>query len=304
MGAAHIVTGAFSYTGRYLTRRLLGRGIDVRTLTNRPPSACPFGVPIPSHPFTYDDPAKLVAFLKGADVLYNTYWVRFDYGANGYDLAIRNTRILFDAARRRIVHVSIANPSMQSPLPYYSGKAALEEDLARLGVSYAVVRPTVIFGDEDILVNNIAWFLRRLPVFAIPGDGTYGLQPIFVEDMAALLDQAGAENGNRVVDAVGPESYTFEELARLIRETVASRAWIVHAPPWLSHVGLTLIGWTVGDVILTRDEITGLMAGLLVSRQPPTGATRLSEWIRAHKATIGAVYANEVARHFAARRPS
>lgn len=303
----HVVTGAFSYTGKYLARILLSRGATVRTITGHPDRPDPFGGRIAAFPFDFDRPDRLVATLRGASVLYNTYWVRFDHGGEGHDRAVRNTRILFGAAReagvRRIVHVSIANPSTDSPLPYYAGKARLEEDLSRLGIPHAIVRPAVIFGDEDILVHNIAWFLRRVPIFAIPGSGRYGLQPIFVEELASLLDRAGRAELDGTFDAVGPEAVTFEEMVRFLRAEIGGRARIVHAPPEVVYALLHPMGLLMGDVILTRQEIAGLMAGLLVSRERPLGARSFRAWIRERKDTLGRRYSNELRRHFPARHP-
>ena len=129
--------------------------------------------------------------------LYNTYWVRFDHGQTSFANAIESSRMLFYAAKRagvkRIVHVSITNPSIESPLPYFRGKALVEYALAQSGVPYSIVRPTWIFGGErDVLVNNIAWILRRMPVFALPGDGTYPVQPVHVDDLARICIDAAA----------------------------------------------------------------------------------------------------------------
>jgi NADH dehydrogenase len=204
-----------------------------------------------------------------------------------------------DAGVRRIVHVSIANPSVQSPLGYYKGKAQLEQAVIDSGLSYAILRPTVIFGTEDILINNIAWFIRRFPVFGIPGDGQYSIRPIYVEDMARLLVDAVNESGNIVRDAVGPETFTFEELVKLIAMKLRRPARLVHLPTVLAYVSTLLTGWLVGDVVLTWEEYKGLMGNLLAPRGPATGQTRLSEWLAENRERVGRRYASEVARHYA-----
>ncbi|MBZ5643013.1 MAG: NAD(P)H-binding protein [Acidobacteriia bacterium] len=297
-----VVTGAFSYTGKYLTRRLLNAGTRVRTLTGHPNRAHEFGDRVEVAPLNFKNPEELVRSLRGASVLYNSYWVRFNYGESTFAAAIANSRILIQAAReagvRRIVHLSIANPSLDSPLPYYSGKAQVEKAIADSGLSYAILRPTVIFGPEDILMNNIAWFVRRFPIFAIPGLGRYLLQPIFVEDIAELAANAGANNENLVVDAVGPEVFTFEELARQIAAAIRATPSFVHVHPGLAFRFLQLLGPILGDVILTREEIEGLMAGLLVSRQSASGQTRFTEWLAKFAATLGARYTSELTRHY------
>lgn len=298
----NVVTGAFGYTGKYITRKLLSIGKRVRTLTGHPNRPNPFGNQISVAPFHFDNPAELTSALQGAATLYNTYWVRFPYGQVTYDTAVANTKILINAAKeagiRRIVHISITNASEASPFPYFRGKGILEKAVIHSGLSYAIVRPTVIFGHEDILINNIAWFLTKFPVFAIPGDGDYRLQPVFVEDVAGIAVNAGQSNDNMVLDAVGPEIFKYEELIRLIADRVKSKARIIHVRPGLALFLSKFIGYMVNDKVLTRDEVEGLMSNLLVSGNPPTGKTLLSDWLTQNAGIVGTCYASELARHY------
>lgn len=298
----NIVTGAFGYTGKYITKRLLSIGKKVKTLTGHPNRPNPFGNQISVAPFHFGNPAELRRALQGATTLYNTYWVRFPYGQVTYDTAVVNTKILINAAKeagiRRIVHISITNAAEESPFPYFRGKGILEKAIIQSGISYALIRPTVIFGHEDILINNIAWFLRKFPVFAVPGDGDYRLQPVFVEDVAGIAVNAGQSNDNVTVDAVGPEIFRYEELIRLIADRVQSKAKIIHLRPGLALFLSKCIGYMVNDVVLTRDEVAGLIENLLVSENPPTGKTRLSDWLNQHADTIGTKYASELNRHY------
>lgn len=301
-----VITGAFSYTGKYATRILLDRGHKIRTLTFHPERANPFGESVQVFPYNFDHPDRLIETLRGASTLINTYWVRFPRGEMTFEAAVQNTRTLIKAAKdagvERIVHVSIANPSLESPLGYYKGKAQLEQDVIGSGLSYAILRPTVIFGLEDILINNIAWFARRFPVFGIPGDGRYSIRPIYVEDMAQLIANSVGQQGNTVLDAVGPETFTFEELVRLIAAQVGCSVRLVHLPTPLAYVCTRVTGWFVGDVVLTWEEYKGLMANLLAPEGPASGKTRLTEWLAANREHVGERYASEVARHYA--RPS
>ena len=297
-----VITGAFSYTGRYATRILLERGYRVRTLTGHPERANLFGEQVAVFAYNFDRPDELRRSLAGASTLINTYWVRFPRGGMTFETAVRNSRILIKAARdagvKRIVHVSIANPSLESPLGYYRGKARVEQAARESGMSYAILRPTVIFGAEDILINNIAWFVRHLPVFGIPGDGRYGIRPIYVEDMASLLADSVEARGNSVIDAVGPETFEFEELVRRIAREVRRSVRVVHMPAFLAYVGTLVTGWMVGDVVLTWEEYLGLMSNLLAPEGAAAGATRLSEWLATNRESVGTQYASEVGRHF------
>ncbi len=296
----HAVTGAFGYSGRYLAARLLASGHRVITLTNSPGRADPFAGRVRAFPLAFDEPDRLTRSLAGVGVLYNTYWVRFNHRGFTHAEAERNTRVLFAAARRagvrRIVHVSITNPAEDSPLEYFAGKARLERALRESGLSHAILRPTVLFGREDILINNIAWALRRLPVVGVFGDGAYRLQPVSVEDLAGLAAVAGAGTENTVINAIGPETFTYRELIRAVGCAIGRERAILNVPPGLAYGVSRLIGWCLRDVFVTREEIRGLMAGLLCVDTPPTGATRLTDWMQQNALTLGRRYASELAR--------
>jgi NADH dehydrogenase len=303
--AVDLVTGAFSYSGSHIAELLLDSGRGVRTLTFHPDRSHALQAKVQALPYRFDDPSALARSLEGVSTLYNTYWVRFDHGHTSFANAIENSRMLFHAAKsvgvERIVHVSITNPSIESPLPYFRGKAVVEYALAQAGVPYAIVRPTWVFGGErDVLANNIAWILRRMPAFALPGDGSYLVQPVHVDDLARICVDAGSRETDTVVDAAGPETMPFLDLVALVRSTVEARSPIVHIPPPLMAVTARALGLLVRDVVLTTDEIKGLMTGLLVSHDPPLGRIAFSRWVQEHATSVGRTYANELDRHFTA----
>jgi len=296
------VTGAFSYSGKYITKRLLERGEEVITLTGHPNRPDPFTGRVKAYPLDFDE-AGMTRSLQGVDVLVNTYWVRFDKGENTQPRAVENTLKLVNAAKaagvRRMVHISIANPSAESHLPYYWGKAANEKAVTESGLSYAILRPTVLVGGgEDILINNIAFLLRQLPVFFVPGDGSYGIQPVYIEDLADLAVEGVYSKDNYVIDAVGPDSYTFKEMVELIGEKVGAKRLLIPVPPRLALLAAQFLSFFVNDVLLTPEEVDGLMANLLVSKEPPRCKVRFSDWLEENKQNVGAKYASELKKHY------
>jgi len=295
------VTGAFSYSGKYITKKLLARGEEVVTLTGHPNRPDPFNGKVKSYPLDFDE-ASMTQSLQDVDVLVNTYWVRFDKGKNTQPRAVENTRKLVNAAKaagvKRIVHISIANPSADSHLPYYWGKAANEKAVTESGMSYAILRPTVLVGTEDILINNIAFLLRHFPLFFIPGDGSYGIQPVYVEDLADLAVEGVYSKENYVIDAVGPDSYTFREFVKLIGERVGAQRLLISVPPRLALFAAQILSLFVKDVILTPEEVDGLMGNLLVSKEPARARTAFKDWLNSNRETVGARYASEIKRHY------
>ena len=297
-----VVTGAFSYTGRYIAQRLLEKGVRVSTLTRRSTADDPFGGRVSAVPLDFGNQDGLRRSLDGAGALYNTYWVRYGRGQTTFQAAVENSRRLFEAAKvvgvGKIVHISVSNPSTDSPLPYFKGKADVEEILKGLSVPYAIIRPTLVYSERDVLINNLAWALRRFPVFPLYGRGDYLVQPIHVEDTAEQAIAAAQQAEDTIADAAGPETFTFAELLRLLASAMGARCRIIGMPPELA-LGLTrVVGYLKHDSPLTRDEVDGLMANLLVSRHAPTGTTKLSEWIAANAETLGRHYVSEVNRNF------
>jgi uncharacterized protein YbjT (DUF2867 family) len=296
----HAVTGAFGYSGKYITQRLLEIGKRVITLTNSLYRPNPFGERVRAFPFNFGKPEKLRNTLSGVGVLYNTYWIRFNYKSFGHSLAIENTRKLISAAKdagaRRIVHISITNPSIDSPLEYFSGKAILEQEIIQSGISYAILRPAVLFGKEDILINNIAWTLRHFPIFGLFGDGDYRLQPIYVDDLAKLVVKYGQNNENIILDAIGPESYTYREWVEKIGRIIGKSRPVLPMPPRLAFLAGWIIGKFTKDVMITWPEVQGLMDGLLYVDSPPTGQTKLTTWAEKHAESLGRHYASELNR--------
>ena len=296
------VTGAFSYSGKYITKKLLARGEEVITLTNHPNRPDPFNGKVKAFPLNFTNEEELTNNLRGIDVLVNTYWVRFDKGSNTQPKAVENTKVLVNAAAKagvkRIVHISITNPSSNSHLPYFWGKAANEKFVVDSGMSYAILRPTVLFGKEDILINNIAWLLRKLPLFGLPGNGSYKLSPVYVDDLADLAVDAVYKKENYIWDAVGPDEFTFKEMVEVIEKTVEKKRALIPFPPRLALLAAQVMSLYVNDVMLTPEEVDGLMANLLISNEPSRCKTSLKDWLRENQNTVGTQYASELARHF------
>lgn len=297
-----VVTGAFSYTGRFIARKLLDDGRRVRTLTNHAQRPGASEVEVDVAPLKFTDRAGLVESLRGADVFYNTYWVRFHHGGIGFGDAVANTRILMSAAAeagvRKVVHISVSNPSVESHLDYYAGKARTEEIVRESGLQWAIVRPTLIFGPGDILINNIAWLLRHMPFFVIPEMGLYRVQPVAGEDVAEIATWAAGQADNVVVDAAGPEIITYAELVQSIAIAVRRRPRILNLPSTLTLAAGHVVGLFVRDIVLTRQELEGLMQELLVSQEEPRGARRVDDWLLRSGDALGRSYASELSRHF------
>ncbi len=297
-----VVTGAFGYTGKYVARRLLDQGVRVRALTRRPDRGDSFGDLVETAPLDFSDPDGLRRSMQGAGVLYNTYWVRFPRGRTTFDLAVENSNALFEAAESagvdRVVHFSVANASTESGLPYFRGKGQVEDMLKSLSVPYAIIRPTLVFGAGDLLINNVAWALRRFPVFPVYGSGDYPVQPVYTEDLAAQAVEAGSQSKDSIADAAGPETFSFEALLRLLASAMGVRARFLHTPPSVGLALTGLVGLLMRDVALTRDEVDGLMAGLLTSGAAPTGKTRLADWLDDNADGLGRRYVSELRRNY------
>ncbi len=296
------ITGTSGYSGRYMAQEAARRGYTVLGLTNSPLRAD--DAASRHAPLCWADEDALAASLSGCCALINTYWVRFDHGSFSHSHAVENTLKLFRAAQRAgvpyVVHTSITQPDAASRLPYFRGKAQLEEALAASGLGYTILRPAVLFGEsaqESILINNMAWALRHLPLMGVPGSGNYRLAPVHVADYACLaLDALEQAAPACVVNAVGAETYSFRELWRVMGQALGCPRPVISMPPCVVRAVAAVLGSWQGDVMLTSDEIRGLMEDrLAVDGAAPVGR-RLSDWLRTHADELGRRYSSELAR--------
>jgi uncharacterized protein YbjT (DUF2867 family) len=301
MSTTDLVTGAFGFTGSRIAALLLADGRSVRTLSRRRS---------PDHPLSgrveqlrYDFGADALRHgLRGVDTLYVTYWMRFPRGTATWPAMVENVDRLARAAAvsgvRRLVYISVSNAAHGASTAYFRAKAAAEDAVRGAGVSYAIVRPTLLYGEDDILINNMAWTLRRLPIFGVPGDGRYLVQPVYVGDVADLCVELGRASTSTRIDACGPETYAFDDLVRLVGRAIGRNPRLLHLPPLLVLATTRLIGVLVRDVVLTRDEIRELSEGLLKSATAPTCSTRFSQWVEQQATDVGRRYASELGRNF------
>ena len=266
------VTGAFSYTGSVIARELLARDRSVRTLTRSPaPPGHALAGAVRVAPLDLDDEAGLVRALDGTEVLYNTFWIRFPRGGSTFEWAVAASARLFRAAAaagvERIVHISVTRPSL------------------------------VFGGRQEILVNNIAWFVRRAPVFAVPRR-TCRVQPVHVDDVARIAIE---ETAPGVVDAVGPETFTYRGLVEQIGRAVGARARIVPLPEPAVVALSRAAGAALHDTVVTAEELGALTASLLTSDAPAKGTARFSEWLARQGDWLGCEYHSELDRHWRRR---
>ena len=303
-----VVTGSFGYIGKYITQELISSGKRVKTITTHPDKPNPFGNDVKAYPYNFDNPELLINVLKGCETLFNTYWVRFNYAKQSFENAVRNTDILFDSARKagikKIVHIGVTNCSESDALPYYRGKALQEKMLKELGIPYSIIRPTLVFGKEDILVNNIAWTIRRFPLVPIFGSGDYKVQPVFVKDVASIAVECAQKNTSETLDAIGPETFTYTEMLQVMASILNQDVKFIHVWPDIGIFLGKIIGLFVDDVLLTKDELRGLMANKLTSQEAPNGKTKFTEWLKANKEIVGERYTSELDRHFRWKRSS
>jgi NADH dehydrogenase len=302
------VTGAFGFTGRALAERLIAQGHEVVTLSRRSGEGDPLAARLAAiHPLdaSRPDASRPDAFrsaLEGVEVLYNTWWLRFPRDGATFEGLVAGSAALLAAARkagvRRVVHVSVVGASADADTPYVRAKAALEGVVTASGLAWVIVRPTLTYGPGDILINNLAWALRRLPIYGMPGFGRYRVQPVHVDDLARICVEAADLPSGQTIDAAGPETFEYRELVARIRSAVGSRSIVVPMPGFVVLAAAKLLGLLVRDVVLTGDEIRELTSSLLTSSEPARGEIRLSDWLREHASVLGRRWSSELARNY------
>jgi NADH dehydrogenase len=236
------------------------------------------------------------------DLFINTYWIRIPWGGQTFDTAVHNSKLLLGAAKEagvaRVVHVSVSNAALGTNLGYYAGKNRVESYIRAELDNYAIVRPTLVVGPNDVLSNNIAWFLRHFSFFPVPDGGGCRMQPITLADTARIIVEAGESQENQQIDAAGPDIMSFREYLLLLQTACGVRRWMPAVPGWLALLILKPIEVLLRDIVLTKEELLGLEQELLVSKQAPLGTAHVDEWLMANGSAMGRTYVNDLRRHF------
>lgn len=296
-----VVTGAFGFTGKYISKLLLSKGESIKTFTNKVNRDI-FGEKIEIFKYDFRNKEYLIKAMSNAKRLYNTYWIRFPYKNISFKEVINNTKILIDCAKEanieKVIHISITNANPKSKFQYFKYKGIVEEMIKDSKIDYFILRPTVIFGKESILINNIAWFLKKLPLFFIFGKGRYLVQPIYIEDLAKIA-VFGADNfKNKIVDIVGPEIFEFKEMINLIKTKISSKSKIIYLPSFLFQIFIPILNFLTKDIVLTKEELKALKDNLLYSKEEPLGKKKFTDWIDENKDNLGKEYFSELLRHY------
>lgn len=307
---SNLVTGSFSFSGKFITNELLKTGERVETFTNHPVTTNPNYSKITIKQYVFNDFNALVENFKGVDTFFNSYWIRFPYGSTSWMDAIRYSKDLFKACKlagvKKIVHISVTNPKINSPYAYFKGKAIVEDLLKKSGVPYTILRVAWMFEEGDILTNNIAWILRHMPIFGIFGKGEYKIQPVSLKTLGKVAIEnryLGDKtiNINKTIDVIGPETLTYKEYVSLINRTIHAKTILFPFPWFAIQIPIfvsKVIGFALHDRLLTKDEIYSLKDNLLLTDSPPIGNVSFKKWLEKNKNNIGLKWANEVKRHY------
>ncbi len=296
------LTGAFSYSGRYIAKKLLSKGIKIRALTNHPKPELFPQHSIPVFPLQFKEEGPLIDFLKGTEVFINTYWIRYPHKEQTHEKAATNIQFLTQCAKRagikKIIHLSVSNPSEESALSYYKGKAQAEKMIKESGLSYLILRPTLIFGLEDILINNIAWLLHAFPFFVLPSPVDYSVQPIYAGDVADIAYEHLLCKESKTIDAAGEEVYRMDELVRMISRSIGLPRPVLLWPKPIAQGCIKMLSLMLQDRVLTGEELCGLMGNLLISFEKPRGKTSFKKWLNQYGSRLGKTYTNDFKRYY------
>ena len=306
----NLITGAFSFSGRFIAEELLKTGEKVETLTGHPRPEFPYFNKITIKQFNFDNFDAMVENFRGVNTFYNSYWIRFPHGNTTWRDAIVNSKKLFRACKiagvKKIVHISVTNPNLDSPYSYFKGKAVVEELLKRSGVPYTILRIAWMYEEGDILVNNIAWILKRLPIFGVFGGGSYKLQPVSLRTLGKVAVEnryLGDKtiNINKIIDVIGPETYTYYEFVSLINKSIKAKTLILPSPWFAVYIPIfvsKILNIVLRDRLLTIDEIYSLKDNLLLTDSQPIGEKSFKKWVIRNKERLGLKWANEIKRHY------
>jgi len=206
-------------------------------------------------------------FLEDVDVVLNLAWyrygnaTRFRHLAEGLERLVEAARV---AGTGRFLQVSVppAPDRLERTLPYLAYKRRVDRAIAASGLSYRIVRPTMLFGAGDRLLGTMLRLMDRYPVFPMFGDGQYHVSPVAASDLARILRLEAAGDGSGTIDVGGPERYRYCDLTDLMFSYLGKRPRYWHLSP-RSSVALAQLVQDLGSSLLYSYEVEWLLSDLL-----------------------------------------
>ena len=276
------IYGGSGFVGRYIARRMAKEGWRVRVAVRRPNEALfvkPYGVVGQVEPVACNirDDASVRAAMRGADAVVNCVGILNRSGKNSFEAvqaegAARIARIAAEEGVARLVHLSAIGADAESPSVYQQTKAAGEKAVLAAFPGAVILRPSIIFGNEDGFFNRFAAMTRFGPVLPVVGAGTR-FQPVYVDDVAqAAVKGIKAEAAPGIYELGGPDVATFRDLMRQMLQVIRRRRLIVNVPFFAASImggafdllqAVTLGLFNNG--LITRDQVRNLKADNVVS---------------------------------------
>lgn len=222
-----------------------------------------------------NDPKGLSGVIAGADVVVNLVGILHGRDADFQRMHIDLPLSIGELSRLHgvghIVHLSALGAAGDAPSMYLRSKAAGEAALQRSGVPLSVIRPSVVFGAEDRLINLFACLQAIFPVIPLAGADAR-LQPVWVRDVAqaiwTLVQQGPASAG--VYEAVGPHVLTLRELVRCAGRLSGHTRPIWPLPAALGWLQACVLELLPGRTLMSRDNLRSLQVDAVASSRFPT----------------------------------
>jgi NADH dehydrogenase len=269
------VTGGRGFVGSEVVRQL--RGADVAVVVVARPGAPSASDTVAA---AVTDVEALTRAFDGCEAVVLCAGINHERGRDTYDeVHIRGTAAAIEAARhaavRRLILVSFLRARPDGPSPYHRSKWAAEQLLRASGLEWTAIRPGVIFGRGDHLLDHLSRAFHTFPMFGLVGRAARGVRPVAVADVARVLVAAAAGDErlrDRTIHVLGPERLTLEAAVRRVADVVGRRPWLIPVP--VAAHRLLARGWeAVMDVpLVARAQVEILADGLdtpLADSEPP-----------------------------------
>ncbi len=254
-----LVTGSTGFLGRRVVEALADRGKDVRCLVRSPGAEAVLDLnKVDVHYGSVNDPASLRSAFYDLEAVVHLVAVIRERGENSFYRVnvqgLRNVlRAAYAAGAKRFIHVSAIGVQQTPRLRYLYSKWQAEQLMPRSGMSYTVLRPSLLFGEGDEFLNSLAGLVKAFPVVPVIGTGRNQFQPIAVSDAARCIAEAldSYKLNNRTVEIGGPDRLTYNQIVDIVAKTIGARRLKLHAPVALMRFPVWLM-----QKLLSRPPVT------------------------------------------------
>lgn len=267
------ITGGTGFVGRHLAQSLLADGHTVVLIARGKDQRDPSVNSEPGVTVVYCDVSEqssLATALQGCDAVAHCAGINRELGEQTFQkVHVEGTRVVVEAAKaaavNKILLISFLRARENGPSKYHRSKAAAEEVVRNSGINYTILKPGVIYGKGDHMLDHLSHAFYSVPIFGLVGLKEKQVAPLAVQDLIVVMKEALVNGGmpNETLYLIGPQHMTLSTAVKTVAKVVGREPVYFRMPifchlvmAWMLEHIMTIPLVSIAQIFILSEGVT------------------------------------------------